>query len=141
MSRKKEFSIVFSIGAIGYSLLEVLWRGYTHWSMTITGGLCLSLLYIYRKKHVRQPLLLQCFAGSAIITSIEFSVGCIVNLLLHLNVWDYSSLRFQILGQVSLLFSALWFLLCVPVLLLCSWMDKKFQKIRKRLSEKRSMAI
>ena len=45
--RKKlrEYAGLFVAGAVGYSLLEILWRGYTHWTMGVTGGLCLSTLY------------------------------------------------------------------------------------------------
>lgn len=51
----------------------------------------------------------QMLLGSVIITLLEFVCGCIVNLLLHWNVWDYSNLPFNILGQICLPFSILWF--------------------------------
>lgn len=40
MVKKEEIVSVFSIGAVGYSLLEILWRGNTHWTMTLAGGIC-----------------------------------------------------------------------------------------------------
>ena len=40
MVKKGELLSVFSIGAAGYSLLEILWRGNTHWTMTLAGGIC-----------------------------------------------------------------------------------------------------
>ena len=40
----KEASVIFVVGEIGYSLLEILWRGYTHWTMSLTGGLCFLLM-------------------------------------------------------------------------------------------------
>ena len=39
MSNKKCNILIFSIGACGYGLIEILWRGYTHWSMLGAGGL------------------------------------------------------------------------------------------------------
>ena len=40
MEKFKQNLIVYSIGAVGYGIIEVLFRGYTHWSMLIAGGLC-----------------------------------------------------------------------------------------------------
>lgn len=34
----------FSVGAAGYSTLEVLARGHTHWTMAVLGGICLCAL-------------------------------------------------------------------------------------------------
>lgn len=34
--------------------------------------------------------------------------GCVVNLMLGWEVWDYGGLPWNILGQVSLKYSALW---------------------------------
>ena len=35
---------IFLIGGALYNLIEILWRGYTHWSMFIVGGLCFQLI-------------------------------------------------------------------------------------------------
>ena len=42
----------------------------------------------------------------------EFITGCIVNLWLGWNVWDYSNLRFNLLGQTSLTFALLFLPIC-----------------------------
>ena len=39
MKSGKEKIVLFSIGAMGYGLIEILWRGYTHWSMLTAGGI------------------------------------------------------------------------------------------------------
>ena len=114
--------IVFLIGAVGYSLLEIAWRGYTHWTMTVTGGACFLVIYYISALFGGQSLLLQCFLGAAAITLIELAVGCVVNLALGWNVWDYSGLRFHLFGQVSLLYSVFWFFLCIPLLPFCSFL-------------------
>ena len=49
------------------------------------------------------------FIGSTIITVLEFITGCIVNLWLGWNVWDYSNLPLNLLGQICLPFSILWY--------------------------------
>ncbi|WP_246019696.1 putative ABC transporter permease [Bacilliculturomica massiliensis] len=107
--------ILFFIGAVGYSVIEVSFRGYTHWTMALTGGFVFLLLYGIQTRMGDRPLWLRCLAGAGIITGVEFIVGCVVNLWLGWNVWDYSMFRFQVLGQVCLLFSFLWFLLCGPI--------------------------
>ena len=35
----------FLMGFFIYSLVEILARGYTHWTMALTGGFVLSVLY------------------------------------------------------------------------------------------------
>ncbi|MDD5923848.1 MAG: hypothetical protein PUC88_03535 [Clostridia bacterium] len=119
MSRIKKDSAIMLAGGLLYGGLELLWRRRTHWSMIITGGLCVLLLYRTFDKFKGLTLLIKCIIGSAIITSIEFAVGCIVNLWLKLDVWDYSRLHFNLLGQICPLYSLFWALLSIPVVLLC----------------------
>lgn len=64
------------------------------------------------------PLWEQCIFGSFIITAVEFLSGCVINLWLGWDVWDYSNLPFNVLGQVCLPFMALWvFLSAVGIVL------------------------
>ncbi|MEG1773981.1 MAG: hypothetical protein RR320_03915, partial [Oscillospiraceae bacterium] len=105
--------------------VEVLWRGFTHWSMSVTGGVCFLLLYIMNLRLRTSSMLQKCLMGAGMITSIEFAVGCVVNLLLGWNVWDYSDMPFHLLGQVCLFFSMLWFLLCIPGLMLASLLHRR----------------
>ena len=117
---------VFGTGALSYTGIEMLWRGFSHWTMGITGGFCLVCLYRLQKKYAAKPLFLRCAAGSAIITGAEFTVGCIVNRLLHWHVWDYSARPLNLLGQICPLFSVLWFLLCIPAFSLCRLLHRMF---------------
>ena len=124
MKNLKSNCIIFSIGGVGYALLELLWRRRTHWTMAVTGGACfLSLFKLYRV-YPNMKMILKCVTGSAIITSMEFICGCIVNLKYKLNVWDYSKCSYNLKGQICLLYSILWALLCVPVSFLCNKMSK-----------------
>ena len=45
------------------------------------------------------------------ITVTELITGLILNVWLGLNVWNYSGLPFNFMGQICLQFSALWFVL------------------------------
>lgn len=132
MSRTEENFILFLFGGVLYSLIEILFRGFTHWSMTITGGICLVVLYRQFTNKPDSPLFLKCLFGSAVITGFEFAVGCIVNLILDWNVWDYSSHPLNLMGQICPLFSALWFLLTIPVIWLCSFFHRRFSETKQR---------
>ena len=126
----KEYSVIYLVGSAGYSLLELLWRGFTHWTMAITGGVVLMLLYHTNCKLRSVNLWKKCFAGTFIISSVELIVGCIVNIILRWNVWDYSRQHYNLLGQICLLYSVLWFFLCIPVNFLCALLEKWLTKRR-----------
>ena len=38
--------LIFILGGAAYGLLETLFRGYTHWTMVLTGGACVLTLYL-----------------------------------------------------------------------------------------------
>lgn len=101
--------ILFEIGGLIYNLIEMLYRGNTHWTMFIVGGLCF-LLVGWINKFFSWDLVLwkQMLIGGAIITVVEFVSGCIINLWLGWNVWDYSHVPLNILGQVCLPFYFAW---------------------------------
>ena len=40
-----EMIAVYVTGGLLYGLIELLWRGWTHWSMLLCGGLCFTLMY------------------------------------------------------------------------------------------------
>ncbi len=123
-------SKLFLIGATGYSVLEVAWRGFTHWTMAVTGGICFTAIYYLNEKYSQKPLWKRCAMGASVITGIEFLVGCIVNLAFHWNVWNYSAMHFNILGQVCLLYSVLWFLLSIPLFWLSGKLKESFSRVR-----------
>lgn len=104
--------VLFSVGGAIYIIMELLWRGYSHWSMFIVGGLCFVLIGLINEYYnYDMPLVKQMIIGACIVTAVEFISGCIVNLWLDWNVWDYSDMPFNILGQICLPYTALWFLL------------------------------
>lgn len=116
----KPSQIIFSflMGYFIYSLIEIVNRGYTHWTMALTGGAVLSILYVINSRRT-MTLIKSCFIGSVIITALELAVGIFDNIIMGWNVWDYSDVPFNLLGQICLPFSALWFLLCIPAFYLC----------------------
>ena len=113
--------LIFATGMLGYSALEMLWRGRTHWTMLLLGGICfLALYYITAYFSLVPPLLwLLC---AAVITTLEFLCGCLVNLRLGWQVWDYSGQPGNLLGQICPLFMLIWYLLSIPCCALASAM-------------------
>lgn len=111
--------ILFVIGGLIYILIELLWRGYSHWTMFIVGGICfVSIGLINEIFTFEMALFHQMTISSIIVTVIEFISGCVINLYFKLHVWDYSNLPFNILGQICLPFMMLWFLLSLPAIIL-----------------------
>ena len=108
MKSGKEKIVLFSIGAMGYGLIEILWRGYTHWSMMTAGGICFMFFAKLGEKCKNISLFIKALIGSAFITSIEFIFGLIFNIILKKNVWDYSKMPLNFCGQICALYSLFW---------------------------------
>ena len=101
--------VLFLFGAVLYAAIEILWRGHTHWTMAVLGGLLFLLLGgLNNWLPWEMPLLWQIIIGTAIVTAAEFVVGCILNLWLGLEIWDYSNLPGNILGQICPQFTLAW---------------------------------
>lgn len=98
-----------AIGGVIYYIIEILFRGYSHWSMIVLGGICFVLIGLLDEWQNHPPMLRQMVQGAIIVTVLEFVTGCIVNLWLGWDVWDYSNLPFNVLGQVCLFFTLAWF--------------------------------
>lgn len=111
--------ILFIIGGLAYYGIEILFRGYSHWSMFLLGGLCFVIIGLLNEGLTwKMPLVSQMVLSALIITGLEFLTGCIVNLWLGLGVWDYSDQPYNLLGQICLLFSNLWALLSLVAIYL-----------------------
>lgn len=115
MESLRRTAFLFLIGGFGYFLLEVLYRGYSHWTMFLTGGVAFVCLFFLFNLSMPFSFFTRCFLGAVVITSLEFTVGIIVNKFLSWNVWDYSPLPFNVLGQISFAYSIIWFVLCIPI--------------------------
>lgn len=123
-----EYIIVFTIGASGYAFLEMLWRGYSHWTMEILGGVCFILIYLIEKRCKSSFLVAKCTKACFGITSLEFLSGLVINKIFNMSVWDYSDVPFNIMGQICPMYSALWFLLSIPLFYLCSVLIRIFEQ-------------
>ena len=120
-SMKKFFKHLFLFIVFGflYCLIEILFRGYTHPAMFCVGGLCGILIGLLNEViEWDTPLLYQMLIGGGIVTLVELAAGCILNLQLKLNIWDYSDIPGNILGQICLPFSIAWCFLSLIAIIL-----------------------
>lgn len=112
-------SVLFAIGGLLYILIELLWRGRTHWTMFIVGGICFVLVGLVNEIFEwDMPLIKQMFISAIWITIVEFDAGIILNGGYNLNIWDYSHMPFNIWGQVCLPYTILWFFLSCPAIIM-----------------------
>ena len=74
-------AILFLIGGFVYNLIEILWRGYTHWTMFIVGGMCFVIMGLLNeyKFSWKDSLIKQSLISAVVIIIFEFVSGCIVN--------------------------------------------------------------
>lgn len=132
----KKISVIYLIGFLAYMAIEVIFGTIMRplgskiffglFCMGILGGIILNVLGMFNeiKWMKKWNLLTQCLIGAVVITVLEFVAGLILNTWLGLGVWDYTNhvlfgIPFHIMGQVSILFSFFWLLLCP----LAFWVD------------------
>lgn len=121
--RNDKYVILWAVGGLIYISLEAIWRGHSHWTMFILGGICfVALGLINEVLPWDMPLCQQVIIGACIVTVLEFATGCVVNLWLGWNVWDYSSLPGNILGQVCPQYCLLWIPVSLAGIVLDDWL-------------------
>lgn len=114
-------------GGATYVALEVIWRGYSHWTMILLAAvvfICVGLLN--EVWGWRTSLVVQVLAGAALATVMEFATGCVVNLWLGWAVWDYSDMPGNLLGQICPQYTALWLPLTLVAILLDDYIRWRF---------------
>lgn len=103
---------IWSSGAFIYGLIEIAFRGFTHISMGVLAGVCLMLISQLNQRLGQEfPMVLKMLLSSIIITTLEFITGILVNVRLHMEVWDYSNAPLNLFGQICLPFAVAWFFL------------------------------
>lgn len=117
-------SALFSFGGASYVGLELLWRGRSHGSMFLAGGVCFVLLGEINRRMEGTPPILRGIAGAGVITAVELAAGLLVNRDFH--VWDYRQLPLNLLGQVCLPFSLLWVPVSIGAMALYKALEPRF---------------
>lgn len=108
----KDIILIFIMGAL-YMVLEGMWRGWTHISMLVVGGISAFLIGRLNEHPAfyDRKMWQECIIGTAIILILEFTSGMVLNVWLKLNIWDYSDTWGNLYGQICIPYAILWFML------------------------------
>ena len=98
---------LFLCGGVLYVTIELLWRGWSHYSMFLAGGI--GFLLLGRLTKDRLPPWVEVLIGAGIITMIELASGLVFNR--NYTVWDYRDAPLNLWGQICLPFTLFWFAL------------------------------
>lgn len=110
----------------GIFFLEVLVRGYSHYSMFLCGGACFLCCGLLNENvKIKISFISQMVLSSVIITVLELITGFIVNVWLKMDIWDYSHLPYNFKGQICLLYSVFWFLISSVAIVLDDFLRYK----------------
>ena len=123
MKKLSEYLFLWTLGGVIYYSLEMIFRGFSHWSMFLLGGFCLVFFAQQGIWTGWRALLWKQVGWSVLfVTSCEFITGIFVNKIMGWNVWDYTDQPFQILGQVCLPFTIIFSGLCAAGILLSGYL-------------------
>ena len=118
-----EYGFLWLVGGSFYYSFEMVFRGFSHWSMFVLGGICLMFIaYQGRAVNWQEPLWKQIIRCTLFVIASEFITGIIVNKWLNLEVWDYSEQPFQLFGQICLPFAVIFSGLCALGILLSGYL-------------------
>lgn len=124
--------ILLNVGGFVYVLIELLYRGYSHWTMYLVGGLCfVQLGMVNEVLPWETPIEVQMILGTIIATINEFISGLIINKGFHYQVWDYSDQPFNLFGQICLLFTFYWLLIALFAIVVDDCIKYYFWKEKK----------
>ena len=114
MVKMSKYLFLGVLGGCFYYSFELIFRGFSHWTMFLLGGICFLFIYIQgHLLHWKDSLFSQIIRCVLFVTAMEFITGIIVNKWLSWNVWDYSRLPFQLFGQICLPFTIIFSGLCL----------------------------
>ncbi len=125
-----ENTVLWMTGGLLYFYLEIAFRNYSHYSMIVCGGFCFVIVgtigkYILEtESDILKAVALIMFFGALVITTLELFTGIIVNMKLNMGVWDYSSMKYNVYGQICLTYTMIWALLS----LLCVFVSNTIKK-------------
>jgi len=123
-----KYLFLFFFGGFAYGAVENLSRGYSHISMFIAGGICFILIGLLNDRRKKISLIGRMAISAIIITTVEFIVGLIVNIWLKLDVWDYSHMPLNLMGQICPLYSIFWFFISFAAILMDAYIRRHLLK-------------
>lgn len=113
---------LFYLGGMCYAGLELLWRGFSHGSMFVLGGICFVLVGNLKRLRPGKKLPARVTEAALIITLLELGCGLLVNR--SYRVWDYRNMPLNVFGQICLPFTLLWIPVSFLAMLLYDWTNR-----------------
>ena len=127
MKKLSKYTFLWSRGGCLYYNFEIIFRGFSHWTMFALGGFCFVFIYIQGALfHWTDSILVQISRCIIFVTSAEFITGIIVNKWLKLGIWNYEQMPFQLFGQICLPFTIIFSGLCVLGIVLSGYIGYWF---------------
>ncbi len=123
-----KFLVSFYAGGAAYLILELLYRGRSHGSMFLAGGLCFVLIGHLNAVEPRLPLLPRAVVGAGIVTMVELAAGMIFNR--SYQVWDYRGVPGNFMGQICPRFALLWIPVSLAAIYLYGWLRQQMGKAK-----------
>ena len=123
----KKNCALFVLGGAGYVGLELAWRGRSHISMFLAGGVCFLLIGQLGKVQPVLPWPVRALIGAGIITMVELATGLLVNR--QYQVWDYRGRLGNFLGQICPAFTLLWIPVALLAMALYAWLDVRLDRL------------
>ena len=99
--------MLFFLGGAGYVLLELLYRGRSHYSMFLAGGVCFLLLGKLEEVEPRLPGVIRPLVGAGIITTGELAAQGLI-FIRDYAVWAHRGIPGNFCGQICPKFTLLW---------------------------------
>lgn len=109
-------AVLMYLGGMIYGALELLWRGRTHWSMILLGGLCFVLIGGLGQVPKPLPRIPRALVAAGLVTALELGMGLLVNR--SYQVWDYRAMPMNYHGQICLPFTLIWIPVCLAAIML-----------------------
>lgn len=128
----KKMSEILFLGGLGGSLyygIELIYRGFSHWSMFLLGGICMVFIG-EQGEHCqwKDSFVMRLTKSTLFVAAGEFLTGIFVNKWMRWNVWDYSNQPFNLMGQICIKFLFFFSILCAGGIKLSELILKKLYK-------------
>ena len=124
------YGVIFVTSGLIYIMLELLWRGRTHWTMFLCAGLCGLVMANINNNWLEfdTDFRIQVFVSALMCSTFEFFFGIIFNG--DFSIWDYRGMwgTIHALGdQVNVIFFGIWIIISVFGLPLLDWIQWKLE--------------
>ena len=81
---------------------------------------------VISERFSNKSLFVKALACAIGVTAIEFCFGVIFNIWLKMDVWDYSEMPLNLLGQICPLYTLLWAVIAISLMPFVEVLNKDY---------------